>query len=135
MATLVLPPHLRKGLLAHLAAARPHEGCGILLGRAGDGVTRVEAIVPAPNVAARPSDRYDIPVEDLFAAHRRAHEEGREVVGYFHSHPAGSAAPSAVDRDCSWEGMRQVIVGWGGAEPELRCWRFAPEPVEEEVAT
>ena len=135
MSTVVLPPDLRRELLEHVTTACPHEGCGILLGRRDAGTTRVEAIVPASNGADRPATRYDIPVEDLFAAHRRAREEGREVVGYFHSHPGGPAVPSAVDREDAWEGMRQVIVGWTGPEPEIRCWRFDPEPAEEELAT
>ena len=131
--SLHLPPALRAQLLEHLSAARPHEGCGILLGRTGGGTTRVEAVLPTRNAAERPGDRYDIPVGDLFAAHRRAREEGREVVGYFHSHPVGPAIPSPVDRERSWDGMRQIIVGWPGPEAEIRCWRFGPEPTEEAV--
>jgi proteasome lid subunit RPN8/RPN11 len=133
MGVLILPPALRRQIVIHTRALRPREACGVLLGRSADGSTRVEGVLPAPNVAADPRTRYSIDVAELFAAHRTARDESRDVVGYFHSHPGGPAVPSRTDRESAWAGMRQLIVGWAGSEPELRCWVFDPHPEEEGV--
>ncbi len=74
--------------------AHPCEACGLLLGQAGS----VTAAQPAANVASDPERRFDIDPAALIAAHRAARSGGAPLVlGYFHSHPTGVAAPSATD--------------------------------------
>ena len=80
----------------------PAEACGVLLGilgRRGE-AARVEVALCLRNglsgVAARRGFRLD-PVE-LPRAEREACESGREVLGPWHSHPAGSAQLSQRDR-------------------------------------
>jgi len=111
------------------AAARdcaPEECCGLLLGRDG----RAEEARPAANVAAEPCRRFEIDPQALVDAHRAARGDGPEVIGYYHSHPAGPSEPSAVDRAmASADGKVWAIVGEGG----VTFWRddrdgFAPLP-------
>lgn len=111
-------------LAAEAARAAPEECCGLLLG-AG----QIEAIVPARNVAATPRTHFEIDPAALIAAHRAAREgTGLPVLGYYHSHPAGRAAPSATDRaQASGDGLVWAIIG----ADETSFWRdtangFAP---------
>ena len=75
------------------ARAAPLECCGLLLGRAG----RVQEARPAANIAPDPARHFEIDPAALFAAHRAARDGGLELLGYYHSHPAGHPVPSATD--------------------------------------
>lgn len=80
-----------------MRAARASAGveiCGLLRGRAG----RIIAAEQVANRAAAPADSFELDPAALIAAHRRARRAGGlELLGYFHSHPNGLAAPSARD--------------------------------------
>lgn len=98
------------------ARARPEECCGLLLGRNGT----IEEARPAANVAADPRRRFEIDPQALVDAHRVARSGGPQVLGYYHSHPAGPAAPSATDRaQASHDGHVWAIAGEGG----VTFWR------------
>jgi proteasome lid subunit RPN8/RPN11 len=98
------------------ARAHPNECCGILRGREG----RIESAVPARNVHPGPQTHFEIDPQALIDAHRAARSGGPEVIGYYHSHPEGPAAPSATDRaDAAHDGRVWAIVGKGG----VTFWR------------
>lgn len=85
-------------MVAHAAAAHPHEACGILLGEDG----RITKARPAANVHPAPQTHFEIDPQALIDAHRAARAGGGpQVIGYYHSHPQGAAAPSATDRACA----------------------------------
>jgi proteasome lid subunit RPN8/RPN11 len=103
-------------LLAEAARMAPQECCGILLGR--DGL--VEEARPARNVATDARRRFEIDPQALVDAHRAARAGGPSVLGYFHSHPRGSAEPSATDRaQAAHDGSVWAIAGEGG----VTFWR------------
>lgn len=82
----------------HAADAFPHEACGLLLGTAG----RIVAAVPARNIHPAPATHFEIDPQALIDAHRAARAgTAPQVLGYYHSHPQGIAAPSATDRACA----------------------------------
>jgi proteasome lid subunit RPN8/RPN11 len=98
-------------MLAHAAAAAPEECCGLFLGRNG----LIEHSVPAVNVSADPLTRFEIDPQALVDAHRAARAGGPEILGYFHSHPGGPAAPSDTDRaQSARDGRVWAIAGVGG---------------------
>jgi proteasome lid subunit RPN8/RPN11 len=101
---------------AHAAAALPHEACGILLGE-GERITEAR---PAANVHASPQTHFAIDPQALIDAHRAARAGGPQVVGYYHSHPIGPAAPSATDRALA-AGDGRVWAILAGAD--ARFWR------------
>lgn len=111
---------------AHLAAIRAHadaagaeECCGLLLGDPASG--RVQAIQPAPNVAAQPVHFFEIDPATLLAAYRAARRGGPAVIGHYHSHPHGTAEPSAVDAAMAERrGEIWLILGGDGT---ARAWR------------
>lgn len=127
-ALLEIPAALLAELEDRARRAAPEECCGILMGRAA-GAGEPARVVAAPTAEnVWPGDRtrrYEIAPETLLAEHRRAREAGRDVVGYYHSHPGGEAAPSAFDRERAWPGVTYLIVS--PARREARAWRLAAE--------
>ncbi len=108
---------------AHALTSLPEECCGVLLGE-DRGERRVEAALPAANV--REGDRrtgYFMAPADLLAAGKRARREALQIVGYYHSHPAGGGMPSERDRRHAWPGASYLILGLAGAG-EIRSWRL-----------
>lgn len=103
-------------LLCEAARAAPRECCGILLG--SDGL--IDEARAARNVAADPCRRFEIEPQSLVDAQRAARAGGPAILGYYHSHPGGPAAPSATDRaQAAHDGRVWAIVG-GGA---VTFWR------------
>lgn len=103
-------------VLTEAAHAYPNECCGLLLG-CGERIGRAQ---PAANIHPDPLGHFEIDPQALVDAHRAARAGGPEVVGYYHSHPIGAAAPSATDRAlASGDGRVWAIVGEGG----VTFWR------------
>lgn len=73
------------------------ECCGLLLGHGG----RIGTALPAANVAPDRRRHFEIDPLALIAAYKAARAGGPQVLGYYHSHPQGAAAPSATDREHS----------------------------------
>jgi len=96
-------------VVAHAHAEAPRECCGILL---GDG-RAIRAAAPARNLAAS-ATRYLIDPEDHIRIRRDARGRGLAVVGFYHSHPNGTPAPSATDlAEASYDDCVWLIVGLG----------------------
>jgi proteasome lid subunit RPN8/RPN11 len=120
-----MPPERRlliaETLLAELrAAARaalPEECCGLLLGRR-DPVATVTRLVPARNVHAEPTRKFTLDPAAQFAV-LKAERGGAadRLIGHYHSHPKGPAAPSprdlaaADDPDLLW-----LVIDAAGGE-------------------
>jgi proteasome lid subunit RPN8/RPN11 len=106
-------------LLEEAARAHPLECCGLLLGRG----QMIDQAVPCANVHPEPARHFEIDPAALIAAHRAARAGGPEVLGYFHSHPTGNAAPSATDRaSASGDGRVWAIIAAG----RIGWWRDRP---------
>ncbi len=102
-----------------LAGCQATEICGLLLGEAG----RIDAILPAANVALDPARHFELDPAVLLAAHRAARAGGAKIVGHYHSHPSGVAVPSATDAACAApDGSLWLIVAGGAA----RLWVAGP---------
>ena len=82
----------------------------------------------ARNVDPR-EDRYEVDPEGLLTAERAARASGLGVVGVWHSHPRGAAAPSTTDRRGAYGGWSYVIV----RAAETRSFRLVKGVFEEEV--
>lgn len=98
------------------AKRSPLEICGLLLGRDD----AVEAIQPCANVHATPATHFEIDPAALFGALRAARGGGPAVIGHYHSHPSGSALPSATDAESAHaDGAIWIIV----AGDRITAWR------------
>jgi proteasome lid subunit RPN8/RPN11 len=118
--TVQLTSALKEALVAQAEAVAPHECCGLLLGT-GQTIT---AIQPAPNVHPTPAIHFEVDPATLIAAHRTARAGGPQVLGYYHSHPAGPPEPSVTDRAMAPRDNKVwAIVGRGEAGWTMRFWR------------
>lgn len=106
---------VRRDVINHTRRAWPEECCGILIGRAG-GSAGAPAVVSAravDNIVGGTASRrrFRIAPAAIAAAGRDARAEGLEVLGFYHSHPAGPARPSSADiADASaWPGYLHLI--------------------------
>jgi len=103
-------------LFAHAVRAAPEECCGILLGQGA----LIERAVPAANVHPTPRSHFEIDPQALIDAYRAARAGGPEVIGYYHSHPRGPAAPSTTDRALApGDGRVWAIIG----PSDVTFWR------------
>lgn len=100
---IALDPSAFAAMIAHAKAARPREACGLLFGDAAM-VRRAE---PSRNVAADPERAFEIEPQALFAAQRGARAGW---LGWYHSHPNGRMAPSAVDAAAAHEDGRLWLI-------------------------
>lgn len=122
-------------ILDHARRGAPEEVCGVLSGSDDGDRTRVVAVVPAENVADQPRTTYRIDPEELFAVVEGVEERGREVVGFYHSHPEGPRGPSRTDvARATWTDHVYLVVSLDGSRPFLGAWvwngvAFADVPV------
>jgi len=80
-------------LMEHARANPSEECCGLLVGRAG----AISRSFPATNIASAPATAYEIAPRELFGLMREIRRTGLELLGIYHSHPAGENVPSALD--------------------------------------
>lgn len=115
--------HALATIRADAARAHPLEACGLLLGH---GAT-IALAQSAANVAPAPARHFEIDPAALIAAHRHARGGGPALLGYFHSHPAGPAAPSPTDcAMAAGDGRIWAIV----AGETVALWRDTPSGFE-----
>lgn len=108
--TLRVRPAVLKTIHAHARAAAPSECCGALL---GDGVQVVTA-VRLSNEAERSGTRYRIGPDQVRELEADADRRGLTVLGFYHSHPVGPAAPSPGDIRAAWPWYSYLIKGVDG---------------------
>ncbi len=77
---------------AHVEGCVPEEACGLLAGHDG----AVRAVIPIKNQARSPVRFRMDPVEQL-RAFDHIEAQGWQLLGVFHSHPAGPPHPSETD--------------------------------------
>jgi proteasome lid subunit RPN8/RPN11 len=123
---LVLTADVRAALFDHASegAARdpPEEVCGVLEGGRGP-PDSVVSTTRVDNVADAPRSAYELDPAATVGAIDDAERAGREVVGFYHSHPESAPVPSAVDRErATWTGYVYAIVS--PASDALRAYRF-----------
>lgn len=113
--SLILPEPLAARLYAEAGLAAPAEACGLLVGERAGGLIRVSALYPTANVAAEPCDSFEIDPVAHLALQRSLRGVGwPSILGCYHSHPNGLAAPSARDRACACDdGWVWIIVATG----------------------
>jgi proteasome lid subunit RPN8/RPN11 len=127
--SLLLTRREDERIRAHLCRAYPDEGCGVLLGRDGDGGREVVGIMPLENrLEESRHNRYVIAPQQFLTADRVAREAGLDVIGFFHSHPDHPPRPSAFDLKHAWPYYSYLIVSVvRGEAVEARSWRLTDD--------
>jgi proteasome lid subunit RPN8/RPN11 len=117
---VVLSRRAHNDIVAHARETAPAECCGLLV---GNGDTVAEAVRTA-NVDVNPN-RFEIDPGDHIRARRAARARGREVLGFYHSHPHSSATPSPSDRtEALYPDHLYLIVSVRGEPAEVRLYRL-----------
>jgi proteasome lid subunit RPN8/RPN11 len=123
-------------IVDHARAGRPEEVCGILGGRHGEDASHASAVERTENVAANPRTEYEIDPEAQFTAMEAIEDRGADVVGFYHSHPAGPPRPSDTDAArATWPDHSYVIVSFESDDVSVGSWRWTGAQFEgEELA-
>jgi proteasome lid subunit RPN8/RPN11 len=116
---LRLPAGLATAIRDAAARAFPNECCGLIEGiDTGEG-WQAFAIHEAANLSENPRQKFLVDPQLQFDLLRRLRGSARRIVGCFHSHPVGSAEPSATDRsEASESDFLYVIAAGGDGERE-----------------
>lgn len=113
-------------LLTEARNSPEQEICGLLFGTAA----RIELAERCANVAADADRAFEIDPAALFAAHRAARAGGPRLIGHYHSHPSGVAAPSQRDADAAMgDGALWLIL----TADDSRLWRTVRAGAFDEV--
>lgn len=145
-ATIEFSADAYEAVVAHARGGAPREVCGVLGGEhrgtehAGNGhdddrerVRRVRSVHRVENVARSPRRTYLLDPKAQLATMEEIEANGRDVLGFYHSHPTGPPRPSAVDeRRATWTDYSYVVCL--PDPPFIGSWRwsgeeFAPETV------
>ena len=103
-----------------LRAALPAEGVLLLGGRRTDRDLRLCAALPLPNRLAA-ADAFAVDPVD-FARAQHDLPEAAPWLGFAHSHPGGTAFPSAADARSLWRGCLHLIAGLQREHTLLAAW-------------
>jgi len=117
-----IPRSVRRAIVAHARRDAPHECCGLLVGGTGG----VAFALPMANIDPRPRTGFQIDPAEHIAARRvlRRLVPALDIVGAYHSHPAGPATPSDRDvREAHYPEWVWLIVGSGGRS--VRAFRIS----------
>jgi proteasome lid subunit RPN8/RPN11 len=118
---LRLPAVVRAAIARQALQDAPRECCGFLLGTHG----RVIYALPATNTSTTPLTRYRVDPREHIALRRilRKLSPPLTIVGVYHSHPRGPAAPSPSDvREAHVQEWAHVIVDLSGRPPAITAW-------------
>jgi proteasome lid subunit RPN8/RPN11 len=136
---LHLTPEQSEAMIAHGERTYPHECCGFLIGSWQGERKLVAEVRPAGNAREdSPQNRYLIEPKEVFEVDRDARRAGREIIGFYHSHPDVPARPSAYDLEhAPWSGYSMLIMSVNnGRATDMRSWvvvedrsRFDEEPI------
>jgi proteasome lid subunit RPN8/RPN11 len=87
------------------------------------------------NVAINPKSAYFMDAKEQYLAFQAIEDGDLELGAIYHSHPRSEPVPSQTDVNLAkqWPGMRWMIVGLQGDEPELRTWRIADDAFHEDA--
>ena len=126
-----IPRQLLEEIVAHAREESPRECCGLIAARDGQAV----AVHRVRNVAINPKSAYFMEAKEQYLAMRDIEDADLEIGAIYHSHPRSEPVPSETDVNLArqWPGMRWMIVGLQGGEPEIRTWRIVEDAFHEDA--
>lgn len=131
--TLIISSAILDDLRRYAKAAAPEEACGLLFGEGGT----VLRAAPVKNVAVDRRHFFEIEPAALIAAERGMRDGGEAIIGYYHSHPAGSVEPSPTDAAMAAPDGRmwlitdgQKVAAWQAVANGEIFGRFNPIPLD-----
>jgi proteasome lid subunit RPN8/RPN11 len=130
---LVLRRSAYDAIIDHAIEGQPEEICGVLGGQFAEDRSTVTSVSLATNVSKHPRTEYFMDPEEQLELIDAIEEQGDDVVGFYHSHPAGPTVPSTTDEArATWPGYSYVIAAFDG-HPFVGSWRWTGESFDQEV--
>ena len=105
-------------MVAHAREDLPNECCGMVGGADGE----ASVVVPVVNAAASPL-RFEMDPQGQYNALKAIEEDGKELLGIYHSHTKSAAYPSQTDvnQAVSWPDAIWLIVSLQDADaPDVK---------------
>lgn len=131
---LSLTRSVYEDVLDHAEEDVPQEACGILAGTKANGDAHATTAYRTQNAADTPRVAYEIDPTEQLRVMEEIEDMGRDVVGFYHSHPAGPAHPSETDRaQATWDGYHYLLVSLAGRPPILDAWVWTGEQFERDA--
>lgn len=125
-----------KDIIEHATATVPREAVGVLAGHRDGPVSRVQTAHPVRNAADNPHISYRIDPRAQLALMDAIEGAGRDVIGFYHSHPAGPPGPSSQDLEqAAWVDHYYVIVSLEGRWPTFDAWLYRDGAFRSETVT
>jgi proteasome lid subunit RPN8/RPN11 len=124
---IVIRQELVARVAAHAVHTYPAECCGLLLGVRGAGdVVHVIDVAESRNFASQ-RDRFEIDPQLWLDVTRSLGQGTREIIGHYHSHPDGAAAPSALDLTSAWDETQNwlIVAVADGVVDDVKAYRLA----------
>ncbi len=100
MTTIHLPRRHADTMIEHARQGKPDEVCGLV---ARDSEGRVTAVLPVENAARNKTVTYYMHPTSQHRAFMAIEEQGWEMAGLYHSHPATRAYPSPTDQGMAFD--------------------------------
>lgn len=113
----------------HVGAVYPDEGCGFLIGTMKGDDHRVASARAAPNAYdGIQRTRFTIHPRELLTLEDELEGSGKEILGFYHSHPDHPATPSQFDREHAWPVYSYVVISVRQGKPvHLTSWVLAED--------
>jgi proteasome lid subunit RPN8/RPN11 len=121
-----LAPDAASDITRAAETAYPNEACGLLVGRTDERGWQVTRAVAGANVHPEPRRRFEVDPRLVFDWMRRLRGGPEALIGHFHSHPDGPAAPSPTDRDSAYDrnAIWLIAAVAGGRLGAVRAYRL-----------
>ena len=113
------------------ASAAPSEACGLLEGTTHEGRCTVIRVHPSQNVAPDPARRFEVDPRLLLRLQKDLRGRSTGVIGIYHSHPRGSAAPSATDLAMAWQPELVWVITALGPPVRTAAFRLTGDAIEQ----
>jgi proteasome lid subunit RPN8/RPN11 len=118
MNSLTLTEEQLRQMIAHASQQAPLEACGLLAGRG----SKVEQALEATNQARSASRFVMDPIEQL-KAFEWMESSGLDLIGIYHSHPAGPETVSPTDiAESAYEVVHVILAPVGGRWQARGFW-------------
>ncbi|GIW04770.1 MAG: hypothetical protein KatS3mg059_1390 [Thermomicrobiales bacterium] len=122
---LELPSSIWCGIVEHMRAALPAEGCGLLaVPTVATPVVRAVRFYPGTNILRSPT-RFVMHPKEVQVALDDMERHGWQLGAIVHSHPTSPPSPSPIDlREAYYPDALMVIVALGSNGPTAQAWRL-----------
>lgn len=114
-------------MVKHARELAPIEDCGLLGGRVDGGRKIIEKVFYLTNTD-HSTDHFTLDPKEQFAAVKELREQGLQLLGNWHSHPATPSRPSEEDKRLAFDPKASYfILSLNGGEPVLNSFQVSKD--------